>query len=292
MTVLAQETVSVVIPTYGHAAYVLAAIESCLQQTRPPSEIIVINDGSPDETESVLAPLIDAGHIRYERQDNQGQAVARNRGLQLARGSLVAFLDDDDWWPLDRLEWQAAYLERNPDVGMIAGSALFVYSSGKERRHIGGVVGEITFESLFYQNPMVSPGQALMRRAVLERVGGFDPGIWGSDDWDVYFGMSRFARVMMADQLALYHRRHSGNSSLNARRMLENGMKVVRKQLQFAPPMRRPVLGWGARRFLFRYRGANECRKAGRALRRMQLARAFEHLGNARCLVPGLAPKA
>src|SRR4051812_10173624 len=99
-------TVSVVIPTYGHCRYVLETIESALGQTFSSNEIIVVNDGSPDDTVVVLQPYTQTGRIRYFEQPNAGQASARNRGLAEATGEFVAFLDDDDIWPADKLAWQ------------------------------------------------------------------------------------------------------------------------------------------------------------------------------------------
>src|SRR5690606_32958391 len=104
--------VSVVIPCYNHRDTVAAAVESALAQTFADREIIVINDGSPDDTADVLAPYRD--RIRYIEQVNAGQAAARNRGIELARGRYIALLDDDDIWPADKLEWQVAALDAEP----------------------------------------------------------------------------------------------------------------------------------------------------------------------------------
>lgn len=97
--------VSVVIPTYNRAEKVLAAVESVLAQTVSDLEIIVIDDGSSDDTGRVLAKTFGA-QIRYYTQANQGASVARNRGVEEARGEWVAFLDSDDLWEADKLEWQ------------------------------------------------------------------------------------------------------------------------------------------------------------------------------------------
>jgi glycosyltransferase involved in cell wall biosynthesis len=98
--------ISVIIPTYRHRDFILRTLDSVFAQTRGDYEIIVVNDGSPDDTKTVLTPLVDAGRIRYVEQPNGGQSQARNRGLELARGKYIAFLDDDDLWPPDKLEWQ------------------------------------------------------------------------------------------------------------------------------------------------------------------------------------------
>jgi len=115
--------VTVIIPVYGHRDHVLAALESVFSQTFKDFEVIVVNDGSPDDSAELLRPLASAGKIRYIEQENRGQAAARNRGLSEATGEFVALLDDDDQWPADKLEWQVAYLDASPDVGVVGGRA-------------------------------------------------------------------------------------------------------------------------------------------------------------------------
>ena len=115
--------VSVIIPTYKHQDFVLATLDSVFAQTFTDYEVIVINDGSPDDTAEVLLPLAEAGRIRYIEQKNTGQSIARNRGIAEAQGEFIALLDDDDLWPPDKLEWQVEALRRQPDVALIAGPA-------------------------------------------------------------------------------------------------------------------------------------------------------------------------
>src|SRR3954470_24757434 len=97
--------VSVVIPTYRHRDYVLRTLDSVFAQTYRDFEVIVVNDGSPDDTNRRIRPLVSAGRIRYIEQANAGQAAARNTGIAHARGRYIALLDDDDLWPADKLAW-------------------------------------------------------------------------------------------------------------------------------------------------------------------------------------------
>ena len=103
--------VSVVIPTYNRAATVPRAIESVLAQTVTDLEVIVVDDGSSDDTGKVLGEMF-GDRIRYYAQTNQGASVARNRGVEEARGEWIAFLDSDDLWEKEKLEWQFKALER------------------------------------------------------------------------------------------------------------------------------------------------------------------------------------
>ncbi|MBA2437335.1 MAG: glycosyltransferase family 2 protein, partial [Acidimicrobiia bacterium] len=122
--------ISVVVPTYNHRDFVLQALESAFAQTFTDIEVIVVNDGSGDDTEALLRPLVQAGRIAYLEQENQGQAAARNRGWQAARGKYVAFLDDDDLWPPGKLEWQARVLEEQPQTVLVYGPPSRLHPDG------------------------------------------------------------------------------------------------------------------------------------------------------------------
>jgi glycosyltransferase involved in cell wall biosynthesis len=111
-------SVSVVIPAYRAARTIGRAIDSLLKQTRSPDEVLVIDDGSPDDLAAALAPY--GERVRRVCQANGGAASARNHGIELAKGELIAFLDADDYWEPAKLERQLAVLERSPEVGLIA----------------------------------------------------------------------------------------------------------------------------------------------------------------------------
>src|SRR5947207_9138878 len=103
-------TVSVIIPTYRHQDLISQTLESVFSQTFRGFEVIVVNDGSSNRTEAILAPFAAKGKIRYFAQQHAGQAVARNHGATEASGKFLAFLDDADLWPPDKLPWQVKYL--------------------------------------------------------------------------------------------------------------------------------------------------------------------------------------
>ena len=127
-------TVSVVIPTYNCSRFVGDAIESVLAQTRVPDQIIVVNDGSTDDTAAVVQQYRD-GRIVYIEQANGGIAAARNRGLSIATGDYIGFLDADDRWLPSMLERQLALLERQPDV--ICTFANFMRTDEIAKRELG-----------------------------------------------------------------------------------------------------------------------------------------------------------
>ena len=183
---MTSDLVSVVIPTYNRARLVVGAIDSALGQLYPSIEVIVVDDGSSDDTEQVLGAAFGDG-IRYIRQENQGVSAARNRGLSEASGQLIAFLDSDDAWLPQKTSVQVAYLERRPDFGMVVCDYFMIDADGTveslERRRQqygpdGWVLGRIS------KAPMLVPSTALLRRSVYEEIGGFDTSLRTAEDID------------------------------------------------------------------------------------------------------------
>jgi glycosyltransferase involved in cell wall biosynthesis len=115
--------VSVIIPTFNRAGYVIEAIESVLAQSYSPVEIIVVDDGSTDDTAGAISRL--GAAVRYVWQPNQGVSVARNVGITLAQGDLLAFLDSDDLWEPEKLTWQVVALMANPELSEEARARLW-----------------------------------------------------------------------------------------------------------------------------------------------------------------------
>ncbi|TAK11327.1 MAG: glycosyltransferase family 2 protein [Anaerolineae bacterium] len=186
--------VSVVIPTYGRAALVQEAVASALAQTYTDIEIIVVDDGSPDNTESVLQSLAGAERIRNIRQANAGPAAARNRGLREARGKWVAFLDDDDLFEPDKLEKQLALAEREPE-------ARFIHSDFRKFsadtpdlgvRETSWFSGNVYPEILAHWSTLMASPCVMVRRDVFGEVGEFDESLKWAEELDLW---RRIARV-------------------------------------------------------------------------------------------------
>jgi glycosyltransferase involved in cell wall biosynthesis len=127
---MSESSVSVVIPAYRASRTIGRAIDSLLEQTRAPDEILVIDDGSPDDLAAPLAPY--GERVRRVRQANGGAASARNHGIGMAESELIAFLDADDYWEPAKLERQLAVLKRYPEIGLIA-AHYYVESPGQPR---------------------------------------------------------------------------------------------------------------------------------------------------------------
>jgi len=223
--------ISVVIPTYGHRDYVLQTLDSVFAQTYTDYEVIVVNDGSPDDTAELLRPLVEAGRIRYIEQENQGMSSARNRGIAEARGEYVALLDDDDLWPPDKLQTQVEALRERPEAVLVYGrpallkedESIYIF---EDPTYPSGSVYEQIREQCWF----LGPAQALIRTDALQKVGGFDPRLWATDDWDLYIELARLGEFLFLDRVCLFYRVHATNASrTNAVRHVNNLFKLMRK---------------------------------------------------------------
>ena len=125
---VAEPLVSVIIPTYNNAAYLVESVESVLNQSYRNIELIVVDDGSTDNTQAVLAGFGD--RLRYVRKANGGPSSARNLGIQMARGQLIAFQDADDLWLPEKLALQVAYFHLHPEVGVVFTGSLRFNENG------------------------------------------------------------------------------------------------------------------------------------------------------------------
>jgi glycosyltransferase involved in cell wall biosynthesis len=254
--------VSVIIPAYNHGQFIGQTLESVFSQTFLDFEVIVVNDGSPDDTEEVLRSYIERGRIRYFRQDNQGVAAARNRGASEAIGEYLAFLDDDDYWPPDKLDWQVAAME-SCDAVMVVGTndSERLPASTKVLPKVAPLI--LSTCKLFKRNMIGSPGQTLIRRAAFEAVEGFDQNIWGVDDYDLWIRLSHEGQIQKHWKLALFYRFHDTNASLDHARMASSLMKVIRKNTGIAGNSQMPKFEKFGYRFHFNYFGKKMIWKAG-----------------------------
>jgi len=236
-------TVSVIIPTYKHQDYVLKALDSVFAQSFTDYEVIVVNDGSPDNTEAVLRPLAESGRIGYIAQENAGQSAARNRGIAEAEGEFIALLDDDDLWPPDKLAWQVQALRANPDVALVYGRVQVVNGDGDPWTPVDdkgepltyrwmspGPSGDV-YEAFLDDNYIVSPGQCLLRRSCLDSLGKspFNPKTrGGSDDWELYLRLAQQFPFIQEDRVSILYRLHSANASNNVAQVLLSILSVRR----------------------------------------------------------------
>lgn len=215
--------ISVIIPVYNGARYLRPALESVFAQTYRPFEVIVVDDGSTDDSGVIAQSFPD---VRYIRQSNQGVAAARNHGVEAARGEFYAFLDQDDLWVPEKLKLQMDHLQHSRDLGYTLTQQKFFLEPGaalpawfrKELLssvHTGWVVGTL-----------------VVRRTVFEQVGNFATGYSAANDTDWFF-RAKAAEIPMAvvPELLLLKRVHEANDSSRAKDILAEMRRVVKSSL-------------------------------------------------------------
>lgn len=220
-------TVSVIIPVYNGESFLAEALQSVLNQTLSPDEIIVVDDGSTDQSAQVVASLAAsvALPIRYLHQENKGPAAARNRGIEQAHGDVIAFLDADDLWDRHKLEIQLPRLKSNPECEVVWGR-LQVFTKNKESAMV---------KSETQQMPNV--GCVLFRRSAFGRVGLFNETMRWSEDMD-WFVRARECGLPIATHpdVVLWYRYHANNSWLGRPDSHLATLSAVKKRLERRRP--------------------------------------------------------
>jgi glycosyltransferase involved in cell wall biosynthesis len=215
-TAFNQPLVSVIIPAHNGEQFIAQAVESVLSQTYRPVEIIVINDGSTDRTAMVLQPYLHA--IHYVEQQNGGVAMARNRGLAIAQGEFIAFLDQDDWLLADKLAVQTACMTVDKKLGIIHSSWHIADEQGQIR---GTIAPWQTMPTLDLTNWVqwkpVFLGAMLFRRSWLMRSGGFDSRWQQTSDVDFVLRLAHLGcQASWVQQATVCYRQHKHNASRQA----------------------------------------------------------------------------
>ena len=215
--------VSVIIPVYNGARYLRAALESVFAQTYRPFEVIVVDDGSIDDSGVIAQSFSD---VSYIRQENQGVAGARNHGIEAARGDFFAFLDQDDLWTPEKLKLQIEYFLNHQDLGYTLTQQQYFLEPG-------------TTLPVWFRKELLTSihtgwvlGTLVVRRTAFEQVGNFATGYSAANDSDWFF-RAKAAEIPMAvvPELLLLKRIHDTNDSARAKQILSELLKVVKTSL-------------------------------------------------------------
>lgn len=225
--------VSIILPTYNHAHYLPESIGSVLSQSYGHRELIVVDDGSCDNTQAVVQRCSD-GSVRYVSQRNRGLASARNRGLSEARGEFVAFLDADDRLLPHHLNVSVAALQHHPGVAFVCGD-LRTFGSPNDFVHVHACSPSPDhFASVLRGCFIVNVGACLFRRSALLAVGAFDETRRACEDWDIFFRLLRQFSLHCHHTVVLEYRRSPGQMSRDFGFMLGASMLVLRNQRKYA----------------------------------------------------------
>jgi glycosyltransferase involved in cell wall biosynthesis len=219
--------VSVVIPCYNQAHFLVEAIESVRAQTVSDVEIIVVDDGSTDDTVAVAR----RSGVQCVTQRNQGQGTARNHGLSLARGEFIVFLDSDDRLRPQALETGLRLLREHPDCVLTAGRCVVFNEHGvRTDAQYRPVVTRDHYLHLLHSNFIWMPASAMFRTEIVRRVGGFRTDVTGAEDYDLYLRIVREHQVWCHDEFVAEYRQHSQSTSRRAALMLRSTLKVMAAQ--------------------------------------------------------------
>ena len=233
--------ISVIIATYQRADLVSQAIDSVLAQTYTDYKIIVINNGSTDNTKQVLASFGEQITVIHLDSNTGSAAGAQNVGIMAARGRYIAFLDDDDLWLPNKLEKQIAYLESNPKVGLVYSDTFFIDDKGVCSYTFAQINNILPFEqiwTLFVRCPIPTPSIVLVRRECLDEVGGFNATLGPAYDYDMWFRIvEKFPVYFLNEPLALYRKHATSLSSdpNNLEMLLVSTLRVKEKAFSRNP---------------------------------------------------------
>ena len=229
--------VTIIIPTYNYAEYVREAVVSVIGQTYRPIEIIVVDDGSQDNTREVLAEFINAGKIHYIYQDNKGLAAARNTGLRSSGGEYISFLDADDLMDEKKIEIQARYLDQHPECGVTFSDFRFFKDNDRSNLIKPPVhhSGELTLRD-FIRGNFMPVHTTLVRQDVFKKAGYFDESLRECEDSDLWIrAMMAGIRFFYMDQVLAFYRLHGRQMVGSPVRLYKTLIEVITRYKEYDP---------------------------------------------------------
>ncbi len=218
-----QPKISVIIPVFNGEKFIAEAIQSVREQNYKPLEIIVIDDGSTDNTMDVVKSL--GGEVVIFSQPNKGVAAARNAGLERATGDLITFIDADDVWLQNKLHQQTSILNNNPEIEIVIGFLLILEFNNRE---------EVTNEQITTgKSAMVFQlGSALIRKSVFDKIGRFDTEFGMAEDSDWFFRvMEADIKVQIMEDIVQLYRQHNNNITKDKTMTNSYLLKAFKKSL-------------------------------------------------------------
>jgi len=223
-------TYSVIIPTYNKGKFVVEAVNSALQQTDKRGEVIVVDDGSTDNTSKLLSPLND--RILYVYQENSERAAARNKGIRLASGDIIFFLDADDLWERNHVEKVLEVFERDKNVGLVYSGAVLIDEKGIELSIINRgreLQGFVLKDVLKTGSVRFVNSSAAVLRMTFDRVGYFNEDILlsGSEDFEMWVRIINRYPIAGTNSITVKYRTYSENTMSNPERMEISMMRAL-----------------------------------------------------------------
>lgn len=224
---MAEPLVSVIIPNYNYSRYIREAIDSVLAQTHSQIEIIVVDDGSTDDSRNVIESY--GSRVRPVFQQNSGVSAARNRGAKVSAGRFLAFLDADDVWLPEKAAKQLEAFGRGDDIGLVHVGLTEIDAAGNLGKTVlEGMEGDVVDEMLLFERPVILGGGSgyMVRRELFDAVGGFDEQLSTSADWDLAFQVACRSKVGFVPEPLLLYRVHGSNMHSNIG-VMEHDVKIA-----------------------------------------------------------------
>ncbi|WP_158946391.1 glycosyltransferase family 2 protein [Pseudodesulfovibrio cashew] len=222
---------SIVITTYNYGRYIQCALDSAIGQTYDNTEIVVIDDGSQDNSAELIKPYVDRYGVKYVYQENAGQTVAKNRGVRESSGEVIAFLDADDMWDSTKLEKMIPLFD-NPDVAVVYSKRRLLDPDGaiSEYNHPPLYRGRIL--NRIYVDNFICFSSSMVRRTSLELIGGFDETLSMGIDYDLWIRMAQAYEFDFLDECLTYYRVGHGNMSDNREKRILSAFNIMKRHLR------------------------------------------------------------
>lgn len=231
-----ERLVSVIVPVYNRVEYVAETIESILAQTYESLELVLINDGSTDDSLAILKAYQQRfpDKIVVIDQTNQGQIAARNNGIKQASGHFIAFLDSDDLWYPEKLALQIP-LFQNANIGLVYCAIENIDANGAviSTEMCDEKITDTIYEHLLVQNRMTG-GSVVVTKTALDDVGLFDPAFKAAENWDLWLRVTQKYKAALVNKVLVKYRMHAGNMSKNSLLMLEAKENIINKHSDLA----------------------------------------------------------
>jgi len=222
--------VSVVTASYNMADYLELAVESVLAQSYQNLEMIVVDDGSQDNTPEVMSKFSGISKLRYIRlEKNQGQTVAKNRGLAEAKGDFIGFVDADNLWKPNKLERQLPLFNKSEKIGVVYSDAEYIDGDGNVLPRLKRSYHEGTIKEELLLNNFINFNSALVRRGCIRDAGGFDESLSMGIDWDLWLRISTKYEFAFLSEPTYSYRIWANQMSHQKEKRLKNAEKIINK---------------------------------------------------------------
>ena len=219
--------VSIITPTFNRADFIDQAINSVLAQTYSNFELLIVDDGSTDNTRNLIEPKLEDSRVHYVYQENQGQSIARNHALARTRGEFVCFLDSDNYWATDKLEKQIEIFRAHPDYDVVYGDIIIIDEAGREvsrknmQRHSGRIASHMIRDNC------VSMNTAMVRSQCFDKLGFMSGKRRVADDYDLWLRFSARFRFLYVPEYFAYYRVMEDQISSDKTRRFDSNWQII-----------------------------------------------------------------